>query len=172
MIRTASGGGRGYGPTHSQSPENLLFGVPGLTVVFPSARHDPGMLLMNAVLQWPYPTVFFEHKLLYGEALNSGEYRKAEVSEEDPAAHLFPTLVSGSSEPDLTLIAFGGMAKLAETVAARLKEEEVETEIILPSLLSPLPRQTLLAALSGRERIAVIEESTAGWDSAQNWEPC
>ena len=35
VIRTPSGGRRGYGPTHSQSPENLMTGVPGLTIVFP-----------------------------------------------------------------------------------------------------------------------------------------
>ena len=42
VVRTPSGGRRGYGPTHSQSPENLMTAVPGLTVVFPSHRHDSG----------------------------------------------------------------------------------------------------------------------------------
>ena len=31
VIRTPSGGRRGYGPTHSQSPENIITSVPGLT---------------------------------------------------------------------------------------------------------------------------------------------
>ncbi|MGH9581993.1 MAG: thiamine pyrophosphate-dependent enzyme, partial [Bryobacteraceae bacterium] len=44
VVRTPGGGRRGYGPTHSQSVENLLTGVPGLTVVFGSNRHDPGEL--------------------------------------------------------------------------------------------------------------------------------
>jgi 2-oxoisovalerate dehydrogenase E1 component len=71
VIRTPSGGRRGYGPTHSQSPETLMSAVPGLTVVFGSNRHDVGELLKNAVLEWPYPTMFFEHKLLYGPMLKT-----------------------------------------------------------------------------------------------------
>ena len=38
--------------------------TPGLTVVLPSRRHRAGELLWRAVVDWPYPTVFFEHKLL------------------------------------------------------------------------------------------------------------
>jgi 2-oxoisovalerate dehydrogenase E1 component len=63
VIRAASGGRRGYGPTHSQSPESLMGAVPGLTVLYPSHRHDPGELLRRAVLDWNSPTIFFEHKL-------------------------------------------------------------------------------------------------------------
>ena len=36
VVRTPMGGRRGYGPTHSQSLEKLLLGVPGITVVAPS----------------------------------------------------------------------------------------------------------------------------------------
>ena len=44
VIRTPSGGRRGYGPTHSQSStESLMTAVPGLTVVYPEpqARDRP-----------------------------------------------------------------------------------------------------------------------------------
>jgi 2-oxoisovalerate dehydrogenase E1 component len=159
LIRTPSGGRRGYGPTHSQSPESLMCGVPGLTVVFPSARHDPGALLETAVTRWLYPVVFFEHKLLYGEPVAQGSYRLAEASPDDPAAGLFPTLVSGSDAPDVTLVAYGGAVKLAEEVAQQLEREELEVGIVVPSLLAPLCRNTLLRLLSARERIVVIEEA-------------
>jgi 2-oxoisovalerate dehydrogenase E1 component len=156
VIRTPSGGRRGYGPTHSQSPEGLMCGVPGLTVVFPSARHNPGKLLWNAALRWPHPTVFFEHKLLYGEAVDARDYRAV-----DPES-LFPTLVSGGAEPDVTIVAYGSAVAMAEAMQRRLAEEELEVEVVAPSLLSPLPRETLLAALRGRERIVVVEECPTG----------
>lgn len=162
VIRTPSGGRRGYGPTHSQSPENLLSGVPGLTVVFPSARHNPGELLEAAVLRWPYPTVFFEHKLLYGEAVDRAGYRIVEAAEEDAAANLFPTLVRGPEHPDITLVTYGGMVQIVESVAAELISEELEVEVIIPSLLAPMCRATLTRLLAGRERIVAVEESTAG----------
>jgi 2-oxoisovalerate dehydrogenase E1 component len=166
VVRTPSGGRRGYGPTHSQSPENLLAGVPGLTVVFPSHRHPAGVLLERAVVNWPYPTVFFEHKLVYGLPCDPGSYREASADPGDPAAALFPTLVSGSSHPDLTLVGYGGILPILEKVAATLEEDELEVEIIVPALLAPLPRHTLTALLRDRERILVVEEGHAEYGFA------
>jgi 2-oxoisovalerate dehydrogenase E1 component len=159
VIRTPAGARRGYGPTHSQSPENLLCGVPGLTVVFASQRHEPGNLLWQALFNWPYPTVFLEHKLLYGQPVDRAGYRVVEPSPEDAAAALFPTLVRGSARPDVTLVAYGGMVELAEAAAVELESEELEAELVVPSLLSPLPRRTLARWLAGRDRILAVEES-------------
>jgi len=89
VIRTPSGGRRGYGPTHSQSPEGLMTAVPGLTVVFPAHRHDTGRLLEAATLDWDFPTVFFEHKLLYGVMQEQGRYEVVSPSSSDPGAELF-----------------------------------------------------------------------------------
>jgi 2-oxoisovalerate dehydrogenase E1 component len=166
VVRTPSGGRRGYGPTHSQSPENLLAGVPGLTVVFPSHRHEAGVLLERAVSSWPYPTVFFEHKLVYGLPCDPASYRESIADTEDAAAALFPTLVSGSSNPDLTLVGYGGILPILENVAAKLEEEELDVEIIVPALLAPLPRRTLVGLLRNRERILVVEEGHAEYGFA------
>jgi 2-oxoisovalerate dehydrogenase E1 component len=167
VIRTPSGGGRGYGPTHSQSPETLLSGVPGLTVVFPSHRHDAGELLQRAVLEWPYPTVFFEHKLLYGLTIDASGYRILESAasdadanagvDADGAEHLFPTLVGGSSNPDITFVCYGGAVSAVEEVVAKLAAEDIQSEVVIPSVLSPLP-QSMVRLLASRDRIVVFEE--------------
>ena len=47
---------------------------------------------------------------------------------------------------------------MAESVAARLSEEEIETEIVIPSLLAPMPRRTLVGLLRTRERIVFFGE--------------
>ena len=126
VIRTPSGGRRGYGPTHSQSPENLMAGVPGLTVLFPSPRHDSGQLLTRATIDWPYPTVFFEHKLLYGAMQDPAGYTALPSDAADPGAALFPTLSRGGADADLTIVAYGGMLPVVEKVALELKDEEIE----------------------------------------------
>jgi 2-oxoisovalerate dehydrogenase E1 component len=160
VIRTPCGGRRGYGPTHSQSPENLLGSVPGLTLVYPSHRHDPARLLVDATLRWPYPVVFLEHKLLYGEKVDPAGYTTIPAAADDTAAHLFPTLRRGSEDPDLTLVAYGGMLPVVEAVAGRLEgEEELDVEIVAPSLLAPMPKGTLIQRLLARRRIVVVEES-------------
>ena len=160
VIRTPCGGRRGYGPTHSQSPENLFVSVPGLTVIYGSHRHNVGQLLADTVRRWPNPTVFLEHKLLYGEAQDPADYSVVPANSADHGAELFPTLRRGGNTPDVTLVSFGGMLPLVERAAKRLiDEEELEVEIITPSILAPLPRQTLISALLQRPHIAVVEES-------------
>jgi 2-oxoisovalerate dehydrogenase E1 component len=162
VIRTPCGGRRGYGPTHSQSPENLLGSVPGLTLVYPSHRHAVGRMLVDATLHWPYPVVFLEHKLLYGEKVDRAGYAELPAAADDVAAHLFPTLRRGAADPDATLVAFGGMLPVAEAAARRLTDdEELEVEIVCPSLLAPLPRGSLVRHLLGRRRVVVVEESHA-----------
>ena len=160
VIRSPSGGGRGYGPTHSQSPENVFASVPGLTVVFGSHRHDNGRLLRHAVRQWPYPVLFMEHKLLYAREQDPGAYRAMPASHDDAAAHLFPTLVCGSAAPDVTIVTYGGMLPQVESAVRRLEdEEELAVEVVVPALLAPLPHVTLAGWLSARPRVVVVEES-------------
>ena len=160
VIRSPSGGRRGYGATHSQSPEHLFASVPGLTVVYGSHRHDVGRLLVDATLRWPFPVLFLEHKLLYGEKQDPADYQELAAAGSDVAAHLFPTLRRGADEPDVTLVTYGGMVPVVEAAAKRLAdEEELAVEIVVPALLAPLPRETLIGHLRGRERIVMVEES-------------
>jgi len=160
VIRTPSGGRRGYGPTHSQSPENILTTIPGLTVLYPSHRHAVGRLLVDATQRWLYPTLFFEHKLLYSEIADPGDYRVLPAAPGDPAAELFPTLVRDSDTPDLSIISYGGMLPVVEQAVAVLEqEEELAVEVLAPSLLSPLPRNTLVGHLLNRPRVLVVEET-------------
>ncbi|MCB0332930.1 MAG: hypothetical protein KDD55_05485, partial [Bdellovibrionales bacterium] len=160
VVRTPGGGHRGYGPTHSQCVESLLMPIPGLTLVAPSHRHHVGELLC-ASLQAYGPVVFMENKLLYDVVCEEGDYETVPASVSDLSSEFFPTLVSQDvSEPDLTLVAFGGNVPLAEQVAERLREEEELTvALVLPSLLSPVPHDTLFSALRGHSSLVFLEES-------------
>jgi 2-oxoisovalerate dehydrogenase E1 component len=162
VLRTPAGGRRGYGPTHSQSPENIFASVPGLTVLYGSERHDVARLLSDAVRAWPHPTLFLEHKLLYGEMQEAAGYQPLAPHPGDAGAALFPTLRRGAARPDLALLAYGGMLGLAERAAEVLSEEdELDVALLAPALLAPLPRQTLLAALLEVPHVLIIEESQA-----------
>lgn len=160
VIRAPCGGRRGYGPTHSQSLENIFVSVPGLTVVFGSHRHNLGQLLIDATTRWPNPTLFLEHKLLYGEKPEPAGYQVIFAESDDIGADLFPTLRSGSDDPDITLLSYGGMLPIAEKAARILEQrEELSVEIVAPALLAPLPRFSLMNALLHRPRILVVEEA-------------
>lgn len=154
MIRTAVGGYRGYGPTHSQSPEHWLVTIPGLTVIYPSHRHDYKTCLQQA-LHWQTPLVWLEHKLLYGETVTSQAYQALDES-------YFPCMVRPSQgEPDLLLLTYGGILPLVEQAAQQLTEqEELQCEICVLAQLSPLPKQSLLDYIQQRDVPLLIIEET------------
>jgi pyruvate dehydrogenase E1 component beta subunit len=64
VIRTANGGGLGFGAQHSQAVENWAFAVPGLKIAAPATPADV-VGMMAAAIRCDDPVVFFEHKGLF-----------------------------------------------------------------------------------------------------------
>ena len=73
VVRAPMGARRGYGPTHSQSLEKLLLGIPNICVVAASECHDVGALLTQAAVEDERPVFFIENKLLYGRTIRRPE---------------------------------------------------------------------------------------------------
>jgi pyruvate/2-oxoglutarate/acetoin dehydrogenase E1 component len=65
IVRTAMGGKRGYGATHSQCLEKHFFGTPGLNVVCVNSIFDPAELLARVHRYISGPCLFIENKLTY-----------------------------------------------------------------------------------------------------------
>jgi len=113
VIRTPSGGRRGYGPTHSQSLETMFFHIPGISIVAPSLWHDPGACLKKAV-EAECPTLFIEGKSLYPERLHGDSTE---------------TVYLGSESPKIAIIAYGNMASLAYEVCKNYEN----VQLVIPS---------------------------------------
>src|SRR5438132_11441249 len=64
VVRTANGGGLGFGAQHSQATENWAFTVPGLKIVAPATPSDMVGLMASAIRS-DDPVVVFEHKGLF-----------------------------------------------------------------------------------------------------------
>jgi 2-oxoisovalerate dehydrogenase E1 component len=159
VVRAPSGGRRGYGPTHSQSPEALVASIPGMTVVCPHHRLDAGCLLETAVRHAPGPILFVEHKLTYARKMDPGGYVPLPPASEDGLDRLFPTLASLRDRPDLTILTFGGMlTEVEEAVRYLEEEEELAVEVLVPSLLSPLPAAALIERIERCGKLLIVEE--------------
>src|SRR6185437_15979950 len=115
VIRTPSGGGRGYGPTHSQSLEKHFLGIPHLRVVAGSLWHDP-VALFEDFLADDSPVLHIEHKLLYPLHLATNGHAHLATGAPDGSPG-FPHTVSVRPVPredcSLTVVAYGYQAELA-----------------------------------------------------------
>jgi pyruvate/2-oxoglutarate/acetoin dehydrogenase E1 component len=167
VIRTPMGGGRGYGPTHSQTLEKHFLGVPGLRVLAVTALDDPGGVLKSAILEDDDPVLFIEHKLLYAEPvlsiLDSSEFGVQRSGNRYPAYRL---KISGAPPPALTITAYGYMAELARQAVRRLAfEDEIFADLVVPTQLSPFDLDLLLESLAETGCLLTLEEGshTHGW---------
>lgn len=148
VARAATGAGRGYGATHSQTLERIFFGVPGIKIAAPSNPVDAAALLREAIRD-ENPVLFLEHKLLYpmrfpqengGRALPFGKAR---------------IVAEGT---DLTLVAWSYMVVQAKRAAARLRDEGVSVEVIDLRTLVPLDTATAVESAKKTGRVLVVEE--------------
>jgi acetoin:2,6-dichlorophenolindophenol oxidoreductase subunit beta len=168
IIRTPSGGGRGYGPTHSQSLEKHFLGVPHLRVVASSLVHD-AIAVMRALLAQHSPVLLIEHKLLYPLHLmlpTSGQI-EGDIAEEHLSPDRLPT-VSIRPVPrqdcSFTVLAYGYQAELARRVMSRLAvEEEIFGELVVPSQIWPLDWAPIHASVEVTHSLLIVEEGVEGF---------
>lgn len=163
-IRTPMGGGRGYGPTHSQCIEKLFLGIPDLRLVAPSIFYEPGPLLRLAVSD-DRPVVFVEHKLLYPVELITTNGPGITV-ESVPDTLGYPiSLVRNypSGKPDVCLITYGGVSRFLSAIFSRLADEEIKVVASIPSLIKPLPTEHLCEIAAQASRVVIAEEGTGQW---------
>jgi 2-oxoisovalerate dehydrogenase E1 component len=165
VVRLPMGGGRGYGPTHSQSLEKMFFGIPGLRVVAVSSFVDPYALLHNAVAADPGPVLFVENKAVYPERVRrpvDGHVEHFAVRESEgvyPNVRLGPVALE---DPELTVIAYGRCASLAwEPVRQLFLEHEVVADLCVVSQLSPLDLSGILPSALASECVVTVEEAPA-----------
>lgn len=166
-VRLPSGGGRGYGPTHSQSLETLFCGVPGLRVVALSQRHNPGELLRRVVVEDDGPVVFVENKLLYAQRPHAEAPIDLEPVEVTAGDGNLPSLryrPRASAPADVTLVTYGGMTIPAEAAMRELIEsDELTFDYVVLTQLWPLDVADVVDSVRRTRRLVVVEENVADY---------
>ncbi len=161
VVRTPMGGRRGYGPTHSQSLEKLLIGVPGICVVAASECHDLHGLLTNAVDD-DRPVFFIENKLMYGRPNRrpvGGYVDELRVRETDTR---YPALTFSGNDFEggaATIVTYGGMLPIVlDAVTELILEHEVFCEVVALSQLLPLDLEPVLDSVARTGACITAEE--------------
>jgi pyruvate/2-oxoglutarate/acetoin dehydrogenase E1 component len=163
VVRTPMGGRRGYGPTHSQSLEKLLLGIPNIAVVAASECHDLGHLLRSSVDD-ERPVFFIENKLMYGRPNRPPEDGHVGELAVREAGTRYPALTfSGTdfSEGVATLVTYGGMVPIVlEAVTDLILEHEIFCEVVALSQLSPMELEPVLESVARTGALVTVEEGT------------
>jgi 2-oxoisovalerate dehydrogenase E1 component len=166
IVRSPMGGGRGYGPTHSQSLEKHFLGIPHTIVLSVNHRYNPADLYDTLFREIEGPALVFENKLLYARHLSSETEPGFMLEHSDET---WPTVrVRPESPPDITLLCYGGSLACAEKAQAlAFDREEIVSEIICPVRLYPLDIRAVVDSLKQSGLLLIIEEgySFAAWGS-------
>lgn len=152
VIRTAGGGGRQLGATHSQTPDAIFAHFPGLKVVSPGTPADAKGLLKEAI-RIDDPVLFIEHAAMYQV--------KGEVPEGD---YTEPIGVSKVQRPgkDVTIVTYCRGLQLSMLAAEQLAAEGVDVEIVDLRSLRPLDMGPVIESFKKTNRAVIVEE---GWQS-------
>lgn len=155
VVRTANGGGLGFGAQHSQAVENWALAVPGLKIVAPATPADVVGLMASAIRS-DDPVLFFEHKGLF-----------ASKGEPAPPDHVVPLGEANvvRSGGDLTVVALASTVSTALSAAQTLAPEGIDVEVIDLRCLVPLDARTVLESVGRTSRLVIVEENPyqGGW---------
>ncbi len=155
VVRTANGGGLGFGAQHSQATENWTLTIPGLKIVAPSTPSDV-IGLMAAAIRSDDPVVFFEHKGLFAS--------RGPGAEEGHVVPLGQAKIAREGS-DVTVVALAATVPMALSAAERLADEGVSAEVVDLRCLVPLDMRTVLGSLDRTSRLVIVEENPyqGGW---------
>ncbi|MFI6737723.1 alpha-ketoacid dehydrogenase subunit beta [Nonomuraea sp. NPDC050451] len=164
IVRCPSGGGRGYGPTHSQSLQKHFIGVPGLAV-YEVSPFDDHRELFDEMLALGEPCLLFEDKILYTRQIFGGGVAD-DLFQYDVlpgAVGVTRVYVDDPEQADCVIIAPGGLAHRAlAAMRTLLLEREITCLLLVPRRLHPFDVAPLSPLLERAGAVVVAEESTAG----------
>ena len=133
---------------HSQDYSAWYSHIPGLKVLSPYDCNDAKNLL-KAAIKDPNPIIFLEHELMYNE--------KFELTTDKINIGEAQVAVEGK---DLTIISYSRGVKMAIELSEKLKEFNINAEVINLRTLKPIDKKTILDSVKKTSRAVVVEE---GW---------
>ena len=137
VFRGPTGSAGQLAATHSQAFESWYANCPGLKVIVPSNPYDAKGLLKSAIRD-DDPVIFMESEQMYGD--------KGQVPEEEYLIPIGKAEVTREGS-DVTIVSFGKIMKEVVKAAEKLKEENINVEVIDLRTVRPLDYDTVIKSV-------------------------